>query len=434
MITAIELQNFKSFGPTNTVVATAPLTLLVGANGSGKTTVLEALGVLIQSSADRSRSDLVFKGDRVQLDREHAFHRAMSTSKLRLGLRVSVPQFGLNEWLRTAEELSYAFATQATDRAGSRRDVEQELQVDGHALARAWTRFKHTARGAASRESGVSLADGPPIGNAFRAEAVLNGEAFQPDGGAANTEQQDTLRRIGNAVDHLATGLQQRVTFLSEVRGGDLFLHQTGTVVSSAGRHGEDTIRLLTIAWADSKKREQLKRLEHWASVFGLPKLTGGWVGSSDLALNFTDSRNNTALPIASAGGGSKQVLPFLVEALTASSPRVFCVDEIEHGLHPALLVQLAALFAEVVGNGHQIIATTQSPTLVLAVCAEVARAHVRPDQVALTAVAPNQDGEAEVRRLAVSASGSIEDGWLAEYAEVERQLLGSFIGGAAGE
>ena len=51
MITGLKLRNFKAIGDRPVELQLAPLTLLVGANGSGKSSVLEAVGGLAETAA-----------------------------------------------------------------------------------------------------------------------------------------------------------------------------------------------------------------------------------------------------------------------------------------------------------------------------------------------------------------------------------------------
>ena len=116
-----------------------------------------------------------------------------------------------------------------------------------------------------------------------------------------------------------------------------------------------------------------------------------------------------------------------LVDVFAAEEPRVFCFDEVEHGLHPQFLLALASFFAAAIRRGHQIVATCQSPTLVLAVCAEVARG-LDPNDVCLVSMRRGLTGGAVAQRLAISQTGAIEGGWLRDYADVERELLRSYL------
>src|SRR5262249_46983246 len=155
-----------------------------------------------------------------------------------------------------------------------------------------------------------------------------------------------------------------------------------GPSVVRTGRFGENTVRLLSIAQADAAMKDRFSRLVHWASKFGLSGLTGGWIGQNELALTYADPGTTTKLPIASAGGGSQKILPFIVDAFANPTPSTILVDEIEESAHPEWQLNLADLLADVVTHGHQVIATTHSPTMVLAVCSAVQSGQIAHDKV----------------------------------------------------
>jgi hypothetical protein len=223
--------------------------------------------------------------------------------------------------------------------------------------------------------------------------------------------------------------LVERTVFLSGVRSADLFVREVGPAAVRTGRFGEQTIRVINIVQTAAKQRDGWRRIVAWADRFGLHGLTGGWVGNNELAVSFLDPKSGTQLPLTSAAGGSQRLLPLLVDAFSGTPPRTIFIDEIEEAAHPDWQILIAELLAEIVKTGNQVVATTQSPTMVLAVCAAVAKGLMKPHDVALYAVERGEAGSTATR-MPITDSGWIKGGWVETFARAERELLGAFLRG----
>ena len=65
MLTRVEVTSFRAVGPQGLTLPLKPLTLIVGENGSGKSSILQALAVTAQSATEQPRlQDLVTDGTR----------------------------------------------------------------------------------------------------------------------------------------------------------------------------------------------------------------------------------------------------------------------------------------------------------------------------------------------------------------------------------
>ena len=68
MFTKLIVHNFRCVGPEPVEMDLAPLTVIVGQNGTGKSTLLQALALTAQSAVeDPGRRDLVLSGERIDL-------------------------------------------------------------------------------------------------------------------------------------------------------------------------------------------------------------------------------------------------------------------------------------------------------------------------------------------------------------------------------
>lgn len=107
-----------------------------------------------------------------------------------------------------------------------------------------------------------------------------------------------------------------------------------------------------------------------------------------ELIFDFT---NSVDLRTSEVSEGTLVALGILAAAFWARGPQVLLIDELERGLHPRALGELAAMLRKIADRvpGLQIVATTHSPYLV---------DHFRYDEIRMTSLLPN--GSATIARL----------------------------------
>src|SRR3954466_12753453 len=111
MLTQLEIQNFKAFGD-QVRLELRPLTILLGTNGSGKTSALDALGLLSQSVPSAEQGPQFKWKDRfvgVVVSEGAALHKLDAALNFSLAVEVEAGQHFL-DWLRSKHEESSANA------------------------------------------------------------------------------------------------------------------------------------------------------------------------------------------------------------------------------------------------------------------------------------------------------------------------------------
>ena len=99
MLTSLTLRNFKAAGPAPLTLPLRPLTVLIGPNGSGKTSVLDALGLIVQSASDQHRSGFALEGDYLRAESEDVlFHRRRTEEPLSIAFTLKPQPLGINAW------------------------------------------------------------------------------------------------------------------------------------------------------------------------------------------------------------------------------------------------------------------------------------------------------------------------------------------------
>jgi hypothetical protein len=194
-----------------------------------------------------------------------------------------------------------------------------------------------------------------------------------------------------------------------------------GPEVEFVGKHGEETVRLLSRMQSSADKR--LRTLQVWAEAFGMPNFAAGWTGGKTLKVTYDDPLTATRLDFREGAGGSQQALLLAAQVLLTRPSSVLLIDEPEIGLHPGYEKLLPELFAQAVSLGQQIIIATHSEVLIAALGNAVRRrVHGLTDNS--VAVWHIQRTSAGVRpeRIEISKRGYLEE-WVSSFAQVEEEL-----------
>lgn len=123
---------------------------------------------------------------------------------------------------------------------------------------------------------------------------------------------------------------------------------------------------------------------------------------------------------IADVGFGISQVLPIIVALLVAESGQLVYIEQPEIHLHPRAQVALPQLLAKAADNGVRVVVETHSSLLLLGIQALVAEGKLSPDKVKLHWFKRRpQDGVTEVTSADLDDAGAFGD-WPEDFSSAE--------------
>ena len=131
---------------------------------------------------------------------------------------------------------------------------------------------------------------------------------------------------------------------------------------------------------------------------------------------------------IADMGVGVSQVLPALVALLTAVPGQLVYLEHPERDLHPRAQVALAQVLADAARRGVRVVVETHSSLLLLGVQTLVAEGKLPPDQVALHWFKRSDDGATQVESRELDEFGAYGD-WPQDFADVELGTHQGYLG-----
>lgn len=133
---------------------------------------------------------------------------------------------------------------------------------------------------------------------------------------------------------------------------------------------------------------------------------------------------------IADVGFGISQCLPVLVALLTARPGQLVYIEEPEIHLHPRAQVALAQVLADAANRGVRVIIETHSSLLLLGVQALVAEGALPSELVALHWFSLASDGATQVRSADLDEAGAFGD-WPEDFAEVALNAQARYLDAA---
>lgn len=388
MIDTVEITNFKSL--VDTRLALGRVNVIVGANGVGKSNLLEAIGVL-GAAADGRVDDAALLKRGVRPGLPSVYKSSFRDRKL-------PPQIGL-------------------DAQGFGARYRVHLRNPTGKPEAAWTYFTESlAQGAESvaGRSESSLDRGDPT----RGVAALK-LAEHPSGAPAA---------------RLVTALQRYRIYTPDthtLRGLVVDPQQESPVGLSGGRLAEGVQSALDALPADRREevREQVLDLLGWVEDFKVRKASevpmSRSVPTTPMVLEFRDRYMRADRQTVSgydASEGAMLVLFLLVLALHPDVPELVAVDNVDHGLNPRLA---RATMTQVVrwmldGGDRQAIFTAHNPLVLDGL-------PLQDDRVRLFTVDRTERGHTAFRRIEVTPEllAKAKEGW-----SLSRMWVAGWLGG----
>lgn len=385
MLQRLSLLNFKSWPKLD--IELAPLTLLLGPNSSGKTSVLQALLLLKQTAANFDRRQSINYGgtvrDLVDLGSYRSIvYRHESDRRINIGLQwqSSITGNFVEEEEIAQPRLNYEVRwRQLQDRVVIER-LFYELEAESGIFFRMkrGNEDKYTfeaPKGTKETRGRYPHLSSPESCYAIPVEIMNSYDSFKP-------------LEFNLQFEHLMS----RLTYLGPLRSYPRREYLwTGNAPEEIGIQGENTIEALIASDRARTKRSRsvlIDQVSSWLRRLGLVnRLTVEPIDKErryyeTLVTLQSQSVTNSLLDI---GFGVSQVLPVVTLLLMAPEGSIILIEQPELHLHPLAQAELGDLFLEVTQNrGVQLIVETHSEHLLRRLQRRTAERQITPDKLRL--------------------------------------------------
>jgi predicted ATPase len=369
LLRKIQIRNLLSFGPAGLALPLRPLNVLIGANGSGKSNLIEAIG-LLQSAPRLLASpvrdgggigDWLWKGD--QNPTAH-LEVVVENPSGTMPLRHSLDFTQTNQRFELVDE-----------------QIENESSYAGHDEPYFFYRFQ----------------DGRPVLNRSDERRVLRREEIDSEKSILSQRKDPDhypeISYLGEAFDRIRIYREWAFGRYTPPRQPQKADQRNDFLEENCTNLGLVLNRLRRDVTAKSRLLAMLTQLYPEVEDFDV-SIEGGTVQVFLHEARFS-------IPATRLSDGTLRYLCLLALLCHPSPPPLMCVEEPELGLHPDALVGIAELLKEA-STRTQLVVTTHSEVLVDGLSAS-------PEDVI---VCEKQGGESVMRRLEQPALA----GWLEEY------------------
>ena len=188
------------------------------------------------------------------------------------------------------------------------------------------------------------------------------------------------------------------------------------------------------IAQWQEKKDDRLQALETMLAALGLTQeISAKVVNDTQIELQVgrlpkAERDRSDLVNIADVGFGVSQVLPVLVALWVAKKGQLVYLEQPELHLHPRAQYALAKILAETAKRGVKLVVETHSALLLRQVQTLMAKGDIDPDLVKLHWFSRNpEDGTTSIRSADLDENGAF-GGWPEDFGDVELKAEGAYL------
>lgn len=399
MLNRLKIGNFRSLQKTQEVEL-APITLIYGGNGAGKSSLIYALLVLKNMVLNPNQQPDAFFNllvtnlggfeqvvfDHRKQDANMVLGVSIQEGTTQLDYAVSIKLNNGEFTLQAKNDFKLALSLEVTFPYPSNRNADTMLVVGNNKYSVKW--------------------------NGLTASLTIPPEA--------TPEAQEEAKRI-NVLLNLPIETIRQVDFVPLRRG--FFKPQYTQVPISPTLVGEDEVATLLAQdrYLSGKLSQYLQDITNREFI-----LHAG-LGTAFFSPESCDKLARITTELVNDGFGTNQLVYVLAKALRPDT-RFVCVEEPEINLHPTSVRNLAQAIVRMVKEEEkQFLITTHSEALVLALLSQVAKHDIRPDDLACY-LASKAKKVTHFERQSVNDKGQIEGG-LKSFMEAELEDLKVFLG-----
>ncbi|MDE0316948.1 MAG: AAA family ATPase [Candidatus Poribacteria bacterium] len=426
-ITKIAVKGFKSIAEECTIDI-RPLTILAGANSSGKSSIMQPLLMLKQTlEAPYDPGVLLIDGPNVQFTFAEQFLSTLADGKRsdRFHIRIESREHG------------YVDSVQTIFRKGN----------SGIEISKVTGEKRSAFNPPLFSPEHVTLS--PDMPNVTRSKCTLEllPDSYQSKVSHISTMITDHLNREITKSIHLR-GLRgnpertYKLTGTSHWYPGTFESYVAGLIHEWQERT-DKPLETLGNPFDKHELGEDFQNYQNYsnpaailAEVLDILGLTGHIsakkIGDARIELQvgrLLHHRNNETdmVNIADTGLGVSQVLPVLVALIVARPSQLVYLEQPELHLHPRAQVALARVLADAAKRGVRIVAETHSSLLLLGVQTLVAEGDLSPELVKLHWFTRREDGITEVNSADLDEAGAYGE-WPEDFDDVDLKAQSRYI------
>jgi len=419
----IRWKNYRRFEDTDWITL-KPLTILIGANNGGKSSILSPLLLLAQTlTSDDAEVPLLPYGPLIDLGKYKDFvHLHDAARELFLGLRFHVHERKPKTKLKPVG----AYPPGGMELTLSSGAKPEEIKLKRVEVTDIYNRlfFSRSANEKGFSLEGVisldamepgerkALGSDEPMNFLFSPNDVFHqlDKQGNEDKAATSTgfskEFSHYLRAVGYTYSGIRT-LFAKLSYVGPLRAKlQRFYRVSPELPDTVGSQGEHAANLFR------RRSDDLKvDIDSWVKRFEFGEELR-YISLTDDLFQLVFKSETEETNVADAGFGASQVLPLIIQAVVAPHDSLTIAEQPEIHLNPRLQCVLADLFVQMATSGHRVIVETHSEHLIVRLRRLIAEGKISTDLVNLLFV-EKESGVSTIREIHIQENGNIErDAW----------------------
>ncbi len=398
MLERMVIRNFKLH--RNTDIELKPITLLIGPNNSGKSSLFHILQLLKQNSISRVPYLVVHQNPFIDVG---TFH--------------DICQAGENTITLALKGFYIPANLAMIKRKVSRVDVFCEIQFQNNELvyhSGEISAGEYSLKWTWDRYSG-GKAIGPSLIDGFTIDLSATSDFYKPLSFAISAtpprvsiEKRAELQNLMEGMVNAPSDTISSLHFVYGLRGFEQSSHDLEkglpTRMERVLLHDRSSVMASLIAY----NREMEERLSEWFEEILDVGLRSELLEGQKIALK---TKRKDLTSFVNEGLGLHQLLFILIPIALAQPFETVCIDDPEAHLHPKAQSDLVSLLLRICAKEHkQYLIATHSEHILFSFLTAIAKKEITKDEVALYYF-ENKNGSAEIRKVAIDEYGRISGG-----------------------
>lgn len=415
---AIRLQRFKGYRDSGWIDLRAPIILLLGANSSGKSALLNFILMLKQSLSGiylenipypfvfssktgidiGSFEDVVFRHE-IDIKKPMIFSFNLETDK-------NFPEIGLNKGDSVVVSIKVAYNQKR--RFNTIIGFYTKKSTDGECIF--GMQKKSTADDAKWHlESSFEIPDDLPVYLRGFLPIVPFGLQILPFSkpiGERSSKLLNELSELNRGIaKHLSKDLMNVIHIGPLRQEPERTYHFTGEIPSVVGRDGRDALKILFLDKYSASSKNLIADVNQWLETMGYVL---EWdVLKGDMAQLMLKDESGIQINLKDVGFGISQLLPVLIQGYVAEEEQTIMMEQPEIHLHPRAQADLGDLFIALAEQKKSLIVETHSEHLMLRLRRRIAEQKIEKEMVGIYFI-EWKDGESVVSRIELDDYGQM--------------------------
>lgn len=416
-VTRITVGGFKSIAQEQSIEI-RPLTILAGANSSGKSSIMQPLLLLKQTlEAPYDPGPLLLSGPNIKFtSAEQVFSRTKRGAEVSR-FHIKIEPHG-HDAITSYFEKRVGKSINLSEMVMSRADGMMAFRAD---------------MTSSELEALVPIAVKRIYTDAFqgreRYEYIIARERCFLEPRIRMPGFEAPLMPFGNSIGYEI----RRLVHLPGLRGNPARTYPVSAVGNEFAGTFDFYVASVIARW-QSEASDNLAILCKHLVELGLTSIvTAEFLNDTQVELRVGRTRKSDSqdtVSIADVGFGVSQTLPVLVALLAAEPGQLVYLEQPEIHLHPRAQTAMAQVLADAAMRGVRVVAETHSSLLLLGIQTLVAEGRLPPELVKLHWFERGDDGATTIRSADLDESGAFGD-WPEDFDDVTLDAQGRYLDAA---